>query len=131
MITVWRDFDHCRNPKRFRSDNHKRKLSELICHLHKQNYFRSPHLVVTLSEWDLSAEAIELWARARELIARYEGRPRSSAKAMPPLFLLADELDQIIPSRNNLIAARRDLDAAVGARAALSRNGSEKDLLFV
>lgn len=130
MITVWRDFDRCRQPKRFRNNNHKRKVSELICHLHRQSYFTRPHRVVTLNEWDVTPEAIELWARVRQLIVRKEADPKHGRVPMQPLFLLADELEELVPTHNNLIAAERDLRAAIGARAALSRRDSEQELLF-
>lgn len=131
VITVWRDFERSRRPRKFRTNNHKRKLSEFVCHLHKQNYFRAPHRVVTLTEWDVTDEAVELWARIRNLIAHTEADPRHGRKPMQPLFVYAGELDGIEPTHNNLVAAQRDLAAAVGMRAALSRSDSEKDLLFV
>jgi hypothetical protein len=130
LITVWRDFDTSRKPTRARTGNHKRKLSEFICHLHQQNYFTRPHRVVVLNEWDLSDEAVELWARIRQLVARVERDPATGPQPMQPLFLYADELAAITPTHNNLVAARRDLTAAIGTRAALSRTDSEKDLSF-
>lgn len=130
LITVWRDFETSRAPGRGRTANHKRKLSEFICHLHRQNYFEKPHRVVTLAEWDLTPEAVELWARVRNLLARVEQDAITGGEPMRPLFLYADDLDAITPSHNNLVAARRDLDAAVGMRAALTRSDSERDLSF-
>ncbi|MBI2765762.1 MAG: hypothetical protein HYX53_07610 [Chloroflexi bacterium] len=130
LITVWRDFDTSREPARARTGNHKRKLSEFICHLHRQNYFTAPHRVVVLNEWDVNEEAIDLWARVRQLIARAERDPATGPQPMQPLFLYADELAATTPTPNNLAAAKRDLLAAVGTRAALSRTDSEKDLSF-
>lgn len=131
MITVWRDFDSSRAPRRRRTPNHKRKLSEFICHVHRQNYFTRPHRVVSLAEWDLTPETVELWARIRQLVARVETDPAEAPAAMQPLFLYANELDDIFPTHNNLVAARRDLEAAIGTRAALTRSDSERDLSFV
>lgn|GEM_PF-3204497 len=128
VITVWRDFEHCRAPKRFRSPNHKRKLAEFVCHLHGQNYFTRPHRVVTLNEWDITEEAVELWARIRHLIAKVE--TDEGRVPMQPLFYYADVLEEIIPTHQNLVAARRDLMAAIGMRAALSRSDKESDLQF-
>ncbi|MCK9517599.1 MAG: hypothetical protein M0R74_01020 [Dehalococcoidia bacterium] len=128
IITVWRDFEHCRAPKRLRCNNHKRKLAEFLCHLHGQNYFTRPHRVVTLHEWDVTDEAVELWARIRHLIAKVEADEGSVP--MQPLFMYADVLDEVIPTHNNLVAARRDLVSAIGMRAALSRSDRESDLQF-
>ncbi len=130
LITVWRDFDTSRAPRRARTPNHKRKLSEFICHIHRQNYFEKPHRVVTLAEWDLTPEHVELWARIRQLIAGSEADPVNGGAPMRPLFLYAQELDEVTPSHNNLVAARRDLEAAIGMRAALTRSDSERDLSF-
>ena len=130
LITVWRDFEDSRAPGRFRNHNHKRKLSEFVCHIHGQNYFRRPHRVVRLNEWDLSPERIEMWARVRQLIVRLERDDAHGKKPMQPLFLLADALEDIVPTHNNLVAAERDLRAAVGMRAALSRSDSEHELVF-
>ena len=128
VITVWRDFETSRAPKRFRCNNHKRKLAEFVCHIHDQNYFTRPHRVVTFNEWDIRPETVEMWARVRHLIVKYERDYGQSP--MQPLFLYADLLDEIIPTNNNLAAARRDLAAAIGMRAALSRGDSESDLEF-
>ena len=128
VITVWRDFDHCREPERVRTNNHKRKLAEFACHLRGQSYFRAPHRVVTLNEWEIDAEAVELWARVRQLIAR--NHVAEGPKAMQPLFWYADLLEEIVPTHQNLAAARRDLVAAVGMRAALSRTDQESELQF-
>jgi len=130
LITVWRDFETSREPRRARTPNHKRKLSEFICHIHHQNYFQKPHRVVTLAEWDLTAEAVELWARIRQLVASVEMDPVAGSAPMRPLFLYAEELDAITPTHNNLVSARRDLVAAIGMRAALTRSDSERDLSF-
>lgn len=128
VITVWRDFQTSRRPNRVRSNNHKRKLAEFVCHIHGQNYFSRPHRVVSLNEWDLRPEVVEMWARVRHLIVKYE---RDYGRTpMQPLFLYADVLDEVIPTHNNLVAARRDLAAAIGMRAALSRGDSETDLEF-
>ncbi|MGE5596833.1 MAG: hypothetical protein ACM3S1_12475 [Hyphomicrobiales bacterium] len=128
VITVWRDFEHAREPQRFRNANHKRKLAEFVCHIHGQNYFTRPHKVVTLHEWDLMDETIELWARVRHLIAKFESD--YGPTPMQPLFLYGDVLDEVIPTHNNYVAARRDLTAAIGMRAALSRSDQEDDLEF-
>jgi hypothetical protein len=128
IITVWRDFERCRAPKRLRSHNHKRKIAEFVCHMHGQNYFTRPHRVVTLHEWDLTDEAIELWARVRHLIAKVEADEGNVP--MQPLFMYADVLEEVIPTHNNLVAARRDLFGAIGMRAALSRSDQESDLQF-
>lgn len=127
LITVWRDFEHCRAP-RLRTNNHKRKLAEFVCHLHGLNYFRRPHRVVTLRPWHVRDETVELWARIRHVIARYETEYGQSP--MQPLFLYADIIEEVIPTSANCEAARRDLIAAVGMRAALSRSDQQDDLVF-
>lgn len=128
VITVWRDFEHSRQPARRRTNNHKRKLAEFVCHLHGMTYFRRPYRVVTLAEWDIREDTVEMWARIRHVIARYETEYGRSP--MQPLFLYADIVEEVIPTWANCVAARRDLEAAIGMRAALSRSDQESDLAF-
>jgi hypothetical protein len=127
---VWHDFSVSNRPDYVRGPNHRRKLAEFIAWLNGQDYFTEPHWVVTLEERHVNEEAIDLWARVRRYIAMAEADPAEAKKPLPPLFVLADELDRISPNLANLRAAERDLLAAVGARAALTSKADSKLLQY-
>lgn len=127
---VWHDFSVSRRPNYLRGPNHRRKLAEFISWLNGQDYFTEPHWVVTLDESHVTGEAIDVWAKVRRYIAMSEADPGLGRKPLPPLFLLADELDRISPNLANLRAAERDLLAAVGAKAALTCKADSKLLQY-
>ncbi len=127
---VWHDFSVSRRPNYLRGPNHRRKLAEFIAWLNGQDYFTGPHRVVTMEESQITAEAIDLWAKVRRYIAVAEAGPAQARRPMPPLFLLVDELECVSPNLAHLRAAERDLLAAVGTRAALTCKADAKLLQY-
>lgn len=127
---VWHDFSTSRRPNYLRGPNHRRKLAEFIAWLSGQDYFTDPHWVVKLEEAQITLDAIELWAKVRRHIVLVEADSPRGKKPLPPLFLLADEVENITPTLANLRAAERDLLAAVGARAALTCKADSKLLQY-
>ncbi|HEX6030693.1 MAG TPA: hypothetical protein VFY90_04620 [Tepidiformaceae bacterium] len=128
---VWHDYANSRRPGYVRGPNHRRKLAEFIAWLNGQNYFTKPHWVVSLKEDQVTGEVIDMWAKVRRYIAMTEAEPAQGKKPLPPLFLLADELERISPNLANLRAAERDLLAAVGARVALTSEADKKLLQYL
>ena len=127
---VWHDFSVSRRPNYLRGPNHRRKLAEFIAWLNGQDYFTDPHWVVALEESQITADAIDLWAKVRRYIATAEVGSPEGRKPLPPLFLLVDELDAVCTTLANLRAAERDLLAAVGTRAALTCKADAKLLQY-
>ncbi|MGH2609285.1 MAG: hypothetical protein ACRDHF_09375 [Tepidiformaceae bacterium] len=127
---VWHDFTTSRRPAYLRGPNHRRKLAEFIAWLNGQDYFTEPHWVVTLAESHITGEVIDVWAKVRRYVAMSEAHPEQGKKPLPPLFVIADELERISPNLANLRAAERDLLAAVGTKAALTCKADEKLLQY-
>lgn len=128
---VWHDFSAARRPAYVRGPNHRRKLAEFIAWLNGQNYFTRPHWVVSLKEDQITGEAIDTWAKVRRYIAMTEADPAHGCKPLPPLFLIADELERVSPNLANIRAAERDLRAAVGTRVALTSQADKKLLQYL
>lgn len=127
---VWHDFSVSRRPNYLRGPNHRRKLAEFIAWLNGQDYFTDPHWVVELEDSQITADAIDLWAKVRRYIVTAEVSSSEGKKPLPPLFLLVDELDAVSTTLANLRAAERDLLAAVGTRAALTCKADAKLLQY-